>query len=44
VGDAETVPCAVTSIVGGGEVVGKPGVGQFIRRTKFGEQLAVAGP
>jgi hypothetical protein len=25
--------------VEGGEVVGKPGIGQFVRRAKFGEQL-----
>ncbi len=26
-------------IVDGGEVVAKPGIGQFVRRAKFGEQL-----
>ena len=30
-------------IVEGGEVVGKPGVGQFVKRAKFGAQLAATG-
>jgi len=30
-------------IVEGGEVVGKPGVGQFVKRARFGEQLTAAG-
>ena len=43
VGDVETVLLRGNVIVDGGEVVGKPGVGQFVRRAKFGEQLAAAG-
>ena len=31
-------------IVDGGEVVAKPGVGQFIKRARFGEQLTPAAP
>jgi hypothetical protein len=31
-------------IVDGGEVVGKPGVGQFVKRARFGEQLHPAVP
>ena len=30
-------------IVEGGEVVAKPGIGQFVRRARFGEQLTAAG-
>jgi dihydropyrimidinase len=40
VGDVETVLLRGTVIVDGGEVVGEAGAGQFIRRAKFGEQLA----
>ncbi len=43
VGDVETVLLRGNVIVDGGEVVAKPGVGQFVRRAKFGEQLATAG-
>ncbi len=38
-GDVETVLLRGQVIVDGGEVVAKPGVGQFIPRAKFGEQL-----
>ncbi len=30
-------------IVDGGEVVAEPGIGQFVRRARFGENLAAAG-
>jgi len=30
-------------IVEGGEVVGKPGIGQFVKRARFGEPLAATG-
>ena len=43
VGDVETVLLRGQVIVDGGEVVGKPGVGRFIKRARFGEQLAAAG-
>ena len=39
VGDVETVLLRGNVIVEGGEVVGKPGIGQFVPRAKFGEQL-----
>src|SRR5688500_801339 len=39
VGDVETVLLRGNVIVDGGQVVGSPGIGQFIRRAKFGEQL-----
>jgi dihydropyrimidinase len=39
VGDVETVLLRGNVIVDGGEVVGKPGVGRFIARARFGEQL-----
>ena len=42
-GDVETVLLRGNVIVEGGEVVGKPGIGQFVRRAQFGEQLAAAG-
>ena len=41
-GDVDTVLLRGNVIVEGGEVVGKPGVGQFVARAKFGEQLAAA--
>jgi dihydropyrimidinase len=43
VGDVDTVLLRGNVIVEGGEVVGKPGIGQFVRRAKFGEQLAATG-
>ena len=39
VGDVETVLLRGNVIVDGGEVVAKAGVGQFVRRARFGEQL-----
>ncbi len=39
VGDVETVLLRGHVIVDGGEVVAKPGVGQFVPRARFGEQL-----
>jgi dihydropyrimidinase len=39
VGDIETVLLRGRVIVDGGEVVGDPGYGQFVRRARFGEQL-----
>jgi dihydropyrimidinase len=39
VGDVETVLLRGRVIVDGGEVVGEPGYGQFVRRARFGEQL-----
>jgi dihydropyrimidinase len=39
VGDIETVLLRGRVIVDGGEVVGEPGYGQFVRRARFGEQL-----
>lgn len=38
-GDVETVLLRGQVIVENGEVVGKPGVGQFVKRAKFGERL-----
>jgi dihydropyrimidinase len=43
VGDVETVLLRGNVIVKDGEVVGEPGVGQFVARAKFGQQLAAAG-
>ena len=43
VGDIETVLLRGQVIVDDGEVVATPGVGRFVRRAKFGEQLAAAG-
>ena len=43
VGDVETVLLRGQVIVDGGEVVGKPGVGRFVKRARFGEQLAATG-
>jgi dihydropyrimidinase len=43
VGDIETVLLRGHVLVEGGEVVAKPGIGQFVRRAKFGEQLAATG-
>ena len=40
VGDVVTVLLRGNVIVDGGEVVGKPGIGQFVRRAKFGAQPA----
>ncbi len=42
VGDVETVLLRGNVIVENGEVVGEPGVGQFVRRAKFGEELREA--
>src|SRR5215204_5677806 len=42
VGDVETVLLRGNVIVDSGEVVAKPGIGRFIARAKFGEQLARA--
>src|SRR5205085_574788 len=42
VGDVETVLLRGNVIVEGGELVGKPGVGQFVRRARFGEELLPA--
>src|SRR5918997_4180571 len=39
VGDVETVLLRGRVIVDGGEVVATPGVGRFVRRARFGEQL-----
>ena len=39
VGDVETVLLRGNVIVDGGEVLGKPGVGRFVARARFGEQL-----
>ena len=39
VGDVETVLLRGNVIVDGGEVVAEPGIGQFVRRARFGEQL-----
>jgi dihydropyrimidinase len=39
VGDVETVLLRGNVIVDGGEVVAQPGIGQFVPRAKFGEQL-----
>ncbi len=43
VGDVETVLLRGQVIVDGGEVVGKPGAGRFVKRARFGEQLAATG-
>jgi dihydropyrimidinase len=42
VGDVETVLLRGNVIVDGGKVVAEPGIGQFVRRARFGEQLAAA--
>ncbi|MBA2361068.1 MAG: amidohydrolase family protein, partial [Actinobacteria bacterium] len=42
VGDVETVLLRGNMVVEGGQVVGKPGVGQFVRRARFGEHLAAS--
>ena len=39
VGDVETVLLRGNVIVDGGEVVGRPGVGRFVKRARFGERL-----
>ena len=39
VGDVETVLLRGNVIVDGGDVVAEPGIGQFVRRARFGEQL-----
>ena len=44
VGDVETVLLRGNVIVEGGEVVGKPGIGQFVKRARFGERLHAAAP
>ena len=41
-GDVETVLLRGNVIVEAGEVVGKPGIGEFVARAKFGERLAPA--
>ena len=43
VGDVETVLLRGNVIVDGGVVVAKPGIGEFVARARFGEQLAAAG-
>jgi dihydropyrimidinase len=43
VGDVETVLLRGNVIVDGGEVVAEPGIGQFVRRARFGENLAATG-
>jgi dihydropyrimidinase len=42
VGDVETVLLRGEVIVEGGELVAKPGVGEFVPRARFGQQLAPA--
>jgi dihydropyrimidinase len=42
VGDVDTVLLRGEVIVEGGELVGKPGIGEFVPRARFGEQLAAA--
>jgi len=42
VGDVETVLLRGNVIVDGGEVVAQPGIGQFVKRARFGEQLHAA--
>jgi dihydropyrimidinase len=42
VGDVETVLLRGNVIVDGGEVVARPGIGQFVKRARFGEQLDAA--
>ena len=44
IGDVETVLLRGNVIVDGGEVVGKPGVGRFVPRARFGEQLRAESP
>jgi dihydropyrimidinase len=39
VGDVETVLLRGNVIVDGGEVVAQPGIGQFVKRARFGEHL-----
>ena len=39
VGDAEIVLLRGNVIVDGGELVAEPGIGQFVKRARFGEQL-----
>jgi dihydropyrimidinase len=39
VGDVETVLLRGNVLVEGGELVAKPGVGQFVKRARFGEEL-----
>jgi len=39
VGDVETVLLRGNVLVEGGELVAKPGIGRFVRRAKFGEEL-----
>ncbi len=41
-GAVETVFLRGQTLVEGGELVAKPGVGQFVRRARFGEQLSPA--
>ena len=40
VGDIETVLLRGNVIVDGGEVVAEPGIGQFVKRARFGQELA----
>jgi dihydropyrimidinase len=42
VGDVEAVLLRGNVIVDGGKVVAEPGIGQFVRRARFGEELAPA--
>jgi dihydropyrimidinase len=43
VGKVETVLLRGNVLVEDGELVAKPGIGQFVRRAKFGEQLVGEG-
>ena len=43
VGDVETVLLRGNVIVDGGRVVAEPGIGRFVRRARFGEELAATG-
>ena len=44
VGDVDTVLLRGNVIVDGGEVVAKPGIGRFVPRARFGEQLHAEAP
>ncbi|HET8607581.1 MAG TPA: hypothetical protein VFL66_11225, partial [Gaiellaceae bacterium] len=43
VGAVETVLLRGQTLVENGELAAKPGVGEFVRRAKFGEQLQSSG-
>ena len=43
VGDVETVLLRGNVIVDAGRVVAEPGIGRFVRRARFGEELAATG-